>query len=87
MNALRVVLSGRAGQVVRSSRAMQLVIKAHAGDSEEKTITLNVQSSDSVDSVKQQIQEKAGTSAVSVAASLRVLWRSPRQHKSDQLER
>lgn len=39
---------------------MQLVIKAHAGDTEEKTITLDVQSTDTVDSVKQKIQKLEG---------------------------
>lgn len=38
---------------------MQLVIKAHA-DEEVKTITLKVQSTDTVGSVKQKIQEAEG---------------------------
>ena len=38
---------------------MQLVIQAHEG-TEQKTIKLDVQSSDSIDSVKKKIQEQAG---------------------------
>ena len=39
---------------------MQLVIKAHEGDTPEKTVLLDVQSSDTVESVKSKIQTTEG---------------------------
>ena len=40
---------------------LQLVIQAHAGDAEVKTLKLEVQSDDTVASVKQKIQDMAGS--------------------------
>lgn len=47
-------------RALSTAPAMQLVIKAHEGESKVKTITLDVCSSDTVESVKSKLQETEG---------------------------